>query len=662
MTTKILRLVAVILFIFSISGAYAYADSIMLDEIVVKGKKESPLQESLTIREVRESPAKDIGEALQQVPGISIVRKGAIANDVVLRGQQKDNINLFLDGVRIHNACPSRMDPPAFHFDFAQVEKIEILKGPFDITNPGGIAGVINAVSKKPGKGFGSDLNLTYGSYNAVNASATASYGADRYSGLVGYAYKYSEPPKSGDGKRITEIYPSNSPNRYKADAIDSRAYDINTGWTTLGFNPTGSSKMDLSYSYQEANHVLYPYLLMDAQYDRTNQLNWNYRIEKVSPLVREIKIQAYYDKVDHGMDDRYRQSSVGRAPGYGMQTDATTQVYGAKLSGAFAAGPGNLTAGADYYNRNWDAINRTAANGFRDVAMIPDVYTYNAGLFVGYEMPVVKSLTAKGGIRGDNTQINAHKPTNKPSDSADFTAIAGNVQLIWTPTETLEAIVGFGSGVRPPDAQELYINSPRQQGNPFLNSTRNNEFDIGVKYAIDRFFAKAAVYYSSLDDFIYLVPSGTTRTFKNIDAHIWGAEFITQLALPYNLYLKGSLAYTEGRNETDETPLSEIPPFAGVVSLRYDVDKWFVEVAENFATKQHRVDSSLNEVPTDGWATTDLKAGFRYKGFDVYGGVYNLWDKFYYSYLSYLRDPFASGVKVPENGRNFYVTVAYKF
>ncbi|MGE5800390.1 MAG: TonB-dependent receptor plug domain-containing protein, partial [Syntrophaceae bacterium] len=309
MTAKILRSTVAILLSIWVPGPCAYADSIMLDEIVVKGEKESPIQESLTIREVRESPARDIGEALQQVPGVSIVRKGAIANDVVLRGQQKDNINVFLDGVRLHNACPSRMDPPAFHFDFAQVEKIDLIKGPYDLTNPGGIAGEVNAVSKKPGKGFGSDLNLTYGSYSAVNASATASYGADRYNGLVGYAYKYSEPPKSGDGKRITEIYPSTSPNRYKADAIESRAYDINTGWGKLGFNPTGSSAMGLSYSYQAANHVLYPYLLMDAQYDRTNQVNWDYRIEKVSPLIREIKLQAYYDKVEHGMDDRYRQS-----------------------------------------------------------------------------------------------------------------------------------------------------------------------------------------------------------------------------------------------------------------------------------------------------------------------------------------------------------------
>ena len=92
----------------------AHAENQILDEITVRGQKESLKDESLSIREVRESPARDKGEALKQVEGISYVHKGAIANDVVLRGFQKDNINVLVDGVRLHGACPSRMDPPSF--------------------------------------------------------------------------------------------------------------------------------------------------------------------------------------------------------------------------------------------------------------------------------------------------------------------------------------------------------------------------------------------------------------------------------------------------------------------------------------------------------------------------------------------------------------------
>jgi iron complex outermembrane receptor protein len=193
----------------------------------------------------------------------------------VLRGFQRDNINVLVDGARIYGACPSRMDPPAFHFDFAEVEQIKVFKGPYDITNPGSLGGMIDIQSKQTRKGFGSDLNLSYGSYNAFNGSATASYGTDKLDGLLGYAYKRSDVPKSGDGKLITDIYPPTSPNRYRPNTIDTRAYEINTGWAKFGVNPTSNSRSEISYSYQDAEHVLYPYLKMDADYDKTHLLNW---------------------------------------------------------------------------------------------------------------------------------------------------------------------------------------------------------------------------------------------------------------------------------------------------------------------------------------------------------------------------------------------------
>src|SRR6185369_3354835 len=242
MKTKNIQVLAAS-FLLLLTYQSVYAENQILDEITVRAQKESPKEESLSVREVRESPSRDMGEALKQVEGITYVRKGAIANDVVLRGFQKDNINVLIDGVRLHGACPSRMDPPSFHYDFAEIEQVKVIKGPYDLTNPGGLGGLIDAQTRKPDKGFGGDINLSYGTWQSINASATASYGADAYDGLLGYAYKYSDVPKSGDGKRLTEIYPVTSPNRYKSDAVDSKAYEINTGWTKFAINPTLNSR-----------------------------------------------------------------------------------------------------------------------------------------------------------------------------------------------------------------------------------------------------------------------------------------------------------------------------------------------------------------------------------------------------------------------------------
>ena len=670
------RSIAVLLVVASICFcASARAEDLLLQEIQVKGQKESPLEESLTIREVRESPAKDVGEALKRVEGIDTVRKGAIANDVVLRGFQRDNINVLVDGARIYGACPSRMDPPAFHFDFAEVEQINIFKGPYDITNPGSLGGMIDIQSKQTRKGFGSDLNLSYGSYNAFNGSATASYGTDMLDGLLGYAYKRSDVPKSGNGKLITDIYPPISPNRYRPDTIDSRAYEINTGWAKFGVNPTSNSRSELSYSYQDAEHVLYPYLKMDADYDKTHLLNWTYKIDKVSPLVRELKLQAYWDRVSHLMDDRLRVSSLASSRIYSMQTNARTQGIGAKVQGVLAIGPGTLKGGLDYYNRNWDAQNMrgmyTLANPFTTVNMIPDVFVNNFGMFTEYALPLSEQISLTAGLRGDLTWIEAEK-NNTPastSSSTDFGGISANLQLTYKPVKEVELFLGLGRGVRTPDPEELYIDVPAMapavtwRGNPGLDQTVNHEADLGVKYTGDRFYVSTSVFYSDLSDYVnFYQASNTLKSYQNIDASMWGAELGSQVSLPLDLYLRGALSYTEGTNKDGDRPLSEIPPLKGMVALRYDNGVFFAELAENMARRQDRVDTSLNEQPTAGWATTDLKAGYNYKALSVYAGIYNLFNKQYYNSLSYLRDPFTSGVKVPENGRNFYITVACKF
>jgi iron complex outermembrane receptor protein len=312
-----------------------------------------------------------------------------------------------------------------------------------------------------------------------------------------------------------------------------------------------------------------------------------------------------------------------------------------------------------------------TRASPYTPVNMIPDVYVNNLGAFGEYELPVIEALVFTAGIRGDVIWIDADKENNatEQGDSTDFTEVSGNLQLVWKPAEGLQIFTGLARSVRPPAPDELYIDVPAMapavtwRGNPHLKPTVNHQADLGVKYSTDRFYANASVFYSDLTDFINLYQaSSTLKTYQNIDAKMWGAGFSSQVALPYNLFLKGAVSYVWGKNEDADHPLPEIPPFQGTVGVRYDNNTYFLEIAENFAARQDRVDRSLGETTTSDWSTTDIKAGFRYRGFSLYAGIYNLFDKFYYTYLSYVRDPFATGEKLPEPGRNFALTATYSF
>ena len=57
-----------------------------------------------------------------------------------------------------------------------------------------------------------------------------------------------------------------------------------------------------------------------------------------------------------------------------------------------------------------------------------------------------------------------------------------------------------------------------------------------------------------------------------------------------------------------------------------------------------------------------NLKAGGQLRGAKLFAGVRNVFDRAYYESLSHLRDPFSSGIRVPEPGRVAYVTAQYGF
>ncbi len=69
------------------------------------------------------------------------------------------------------------MAPPAFHADFAEVDQIRIIKGPYDVENPGILGGLVDVKIKIAKKGTGGDLDMTYGSFNSLNISVNIKTG-----------------------------------------------------------------------------------------------------------------------------------------------------------------------------------------------------------------------------------------------------------------------------------------------------------------------------------------------------------------------------------------------------------------------------------------------------------------------------------------------------
>ena len=639
-------------------------------------------RDAVEAAEIRESSARDAAEALAQLPGVWKLRKGGIANDVVVRGYQSRDLNVLVDGERIYGACPNHMDPPSFHVDFAQVERVEVAKGPFDVRSQGSLGGVVNIVTRRPEPGLHATANAAAGAWGYVNPSVSASWADASFSALAGYSFRRSEAFSDGDGRRFTEL------TNYRADAVEDEAFRAGTAWARVGFVPAEGQSVALSYTRQDTSRTYYPYLQMDAVTDDADRFGLTWEVT-ASAVVTSAKLSGYYTQVDHWMTDQYRTSSTTAARGWSMGTDAFSRTLGGRLE-ATAWG---VTAGVEAYRRYWDTTTYLAGMQYKPQASLPGATTDVVGLFAERSFRLGEAVTLDAGLRWDraSASVDGAKASTDPAwayhgtraTERDDSLPGGSVRARWRAAEGLELSLGAGTAARIPEPQERWFSLKRMGtdwvGNPDLDPSRNTALDLSASFRAGRLYVSASGFLNEVDDFVVLadvkkvnvvpgVMNPAARTYENVDARLAGGEASAALTLTDRLFLSGSVSYVRGTQEPRpelgilSKDVAEMPPVTGRAALRWDDGRFWGEAEGVFAAAQTRVDTDLQEAATPGWGVANLRAGVTIGSVGLTLGVENLFGRLYSEHLSYQRDPFRSGVKVPEPGRNVFVNLSYRY
>jgi iron complex outermembrane recepter protein len=211
------------------------------------------------------------------------------------------------------------------------------------------------------------------------------------------------------------------------------------------------------------------------------------------------------------------------------------------------------------------------------------------------------------------------------------------------------------------------------------LKPSRNTGFDGGVSYRRRSLLLESSLYLDYIDDYVNVVPqtkvslvpgvmNAKARSYQNVNARMYGGEFVVSYLFTRRLFLSSDLSYVRGTRDLNpaegiSTPdLAEIPPMRSRTSMRYDMGWLFGEIEGVFAGAQRNVDSSLGEQSTAGYGIANLRAGVNYKKIALKLGLNNIFGRQYFEHLSYQRDPFRSGTRVYEPGRNFLVNLSYRY
>lgn len=656
---------------------------VLNEKVAVSG---SPIRDSVESREIREGFYQDAGEALSRVDGVHRIRKGGIANDIVVRGFKGDNLNVLIDGHRIYGACPNRMDPPAFHVDFAEVERIEMTKGPFDLLHAGGLGGTVNIVTREPETGFRLGVQASANTYSDFAPSIAVSYGAPRWNVSGGYAHRRADVYRDGDGVRFTDRA------NYEPRAAGEPAFRIGTWWVGAGAAPAAGHSLKVQMTQQRGNAQLYPYLLMDAEYDDAKRISVTYEAQAPFRGVERVEASASWAAVDHLMTDALRSSSREMPLAYSMSTLAASSVVSETLRFRLPLG---LSVGVEAYRRHWDATARLAGprRDYRAQASLPHADNRNVGLFAQYDGRLTPRWKLQASVRIDRTSSEAD-PARANTDlyfayhgtrevSRTDTEPSAAVFATWDASSAWQLFAGVGRTTRSPDPLERYFALTRKDadwvGNPDLVPSKNTEVDVGVRFKGQTMSLDVSGYHSWLTDFIVVANTARknavpgvrnlkARSYANNDARVWGGEASARWAPGRGVLVSAGLSYVRGLQDLDlsrniaDRDLPEMPPLSARATLRYDTGKWFFETEGVAHAAQDWVDSDLDERRTPGWGIANLRGGLLFDRFSIFVALDNVFDRFHREHLSYQRDPFRSGVLVPEPGRTFAVSLLYRY
>lgn len=640
-------------------------------------------RESVELTTVRESSARDVGELLGESAGLWKLRKGAIASDVVLRGLQSRDLNVLIDGERMYDACPNRMDTPAFHVDFSQVERVDVGKGPFDVRYQGSLGGIVNIVTRQPDEGWHANSTLGAGSFGFINPSTTVSYGNASVSALGGVSYRRQAPYEDGRGQLMT------SGAGYRADTVNSDAFRATTAWGRAAWKPSAGHQIETSYTRQRTDHILYPYLQMDALWDNADRLSVDYNAPALSDRLSGFKAQAYWSRVDHWMTDELRTSSSATPRVYSMGTDAGTYTVGGRVEAQMHA----TTIGGEVYRRNWNSETRMAGMAYAAQFSIPDVNVDSAGVFVEHARALGSRVALDLGGRVDRivTTADASKANLALYTAYHGTTTTTNLDVLgsyrakvtYQMSPTLELATGLGHTARVPEANERFFALQRMGtdfvGNPDLAPARNTGVDVSLSLRRPRVTLSANGYANVVGDYIAVfsaprlamapgIMNTQARSFTNVDALLRGIETSGSVTVRTPLTVSGDLSYVRGTMRLEPTAgltsgdLAETPPLRARLRARLDDGRLFTEIEGVASAAQTRVNAALGEQTTPSYRLMNLTGGARVGRLALTVGVANVLNAYFVEHLSYQRDPYRAGLRVAEPGRNVFTNVSWKF
>ncbi|MPQ47967.1 TonB-dependent receptor [Marinifilum sp. N1E240] len=442
--------------------------------------------EVITARRIESTPANDIGELLKKSTGLDIIQYPGIKSAVGMRGFSPSTSNKY--NVILVNGKPAGTENIAT-LNMANVERVEILKGPFSsLYGSDAMAGVINIITKKSDGEIGGNISFAYGSFETTDVIANV--GGD-LSEKFSFDFAYSRHQQNKDYKIGDNNFTYTS--KLEKSIISEDTYGermVNTKFTKtnynlrLGYEINDDWTLNLNTEYFLADDVETPGSFWHVNgMDRKDLERYRVGFDLTGVINQHhLSFAPYYSKEDN---DYFELNSEEK---YYNSSNSVLKVYGFQAQDKIVIDKHTLVIGLDSKTNKYENL-RWEADGAMDAPYNPDNYDRNYGAFVQMNMKLLNdALNISLGGRYDyiKFQIEANELISAKKSDESYSTFNPNLGLKYKIVKNLSVHSSFGTAFLAPSAYQVagsYSGYYNYEGNSELDPEKSRTVDFGFTY-----------------------------------------------------------------------------------------------------------------------------------------------------------------------------------
>lgn len=669
------------------------AKPFLLDTVTVIGTrtetsvKDNPASVSIVDREtIERSGADSVADLLRNVPGVSVV-DSAVAGmkRIRIRGEQSNRVVILVDGQELTDqssfGSPLLVDP-------SNIERIEVVRGPASVLyGAKAIGGVVNITTRK---GAAEPLMVELG--GGFHSGSNGKEGQAALSGTVDrFDYRLSVSADEHQDRKVAEGTYSDS------DKLANSSFRNKDASVHMGMKLGEDNK---HYVSLKANHHQLvadgwedPFALVHnlpvagiasgisagevdvVQFNANlpkrdlNKLGLYYEGADLSPLVRKLSLDAFYQQVEREFDNAIKLQGgnvkYGNFPPsqvalrMASQSRDKTKTYGGSAQMDLGLHADHYTLiGAQYLKDDLQAaknnnvyllsvvppasfpvappahlfpLNLSSAPSFDRASM------QTASVFLQDEWSLPNDFKLIAGTRyyRVKSELDKTNSTNHTAgENSTHSRFVKSLGLTYTGLEHTTLRGSYSEGYVMPTLLEQFTDSRAGRGiilhgNPDLSPERSTNYELGLRYLNRGVVFDGTLFYTKAKNYITYEDCGSSGLcvggdiYTNADkAKSYGAEllmeyWITDIA--FTPYMSGSWMRRQIQVDDFSTYKTDTPALSGQLGVRYErtlgnSDIWtdaFIQAASSADKKERIIDKSGKESRhLSGWGTLNFAVG----------------------------------------------------